>query len=199
MITRRFDPAAITSSEIGKLAEDLNQGKVIVYPTDTVYGLGGDAAKQQVIDRIFRIKKRDRTKALIVLVSSLAMARQYCRINRAQMAVVRELWQDGQRPTTFILPAKGILPAALSGQGQSLAIRRPQSVWLIKLIKALGRPLISTSLNISGQPPVNDVADIGRIFRPVRPDIVLDAGVCRKVQPSRLIRLGEDGRGELIR
>jgi sua5/yciO/yrdC/ywlC family protein len=125
----------------------LQENKVILYPTDTIWGLGCDAYSYQGIERIRQIKRRDINKNFILLVSSLGMLKQYVKIPSEIVFFLK----SQTRPTSVIYQevCNSYLPLA---KDNSLAFRIVQDEFCRELIKAFGKPIISTSANISGEP-----------------------------------------------
>lgn len=180
-----IDFKKIEKSDIGLIVKALEQGKVIAYPTDTIYGLGCVASKRKAIKKILQIKKRKPGKSLLMLVSSLSMAKKYCRINKKQEAILKKYWPG---PFTFILEGKNVLPLEVRGEKESLALRLPKNGFLIKIIRRAGEPLVSTSLNISGKESLDNLSGIENYFEKDKPDLVIDAGEI-KGRPSQIIDL----------
>lgn len=178
----------------------LRSGGVILYPTDTVWGLGCDARSSQAVRRIFSIKQRSEAKALITLVGSLA---QLERTVTGIPDVAYQLIEYADRPTTIIYdginPAAGIAPELVAADG-TLAVRVTAEEFSRELCLRSRMPLVSTSANLSGRPTPATFAEI-------EPDIVAAADyVCttRRTDttphvPSSIIRLSEDGLFKIIR
>jgi tRNA threonylcarbamoyl adenosine modification protein (Sua5/YciO/YrdC/YwlC family) len=185
----------IKTEEIDSIVNFLNHGKVIVYPTDTIYGLGCIAVDKKAIKKIYRIKKREKGKPMLMLVGSLSVAKKYCRINKAQEKYLSKIWPGA---VSVVLEGKGGLPEELSGGLKSLAIRLPKNNFLLKILKKLGKPLVSTSLNLSGQPPVKSVERISRMLKREKPDLIVDVGPLI-TKPSRLIDLRDVKNIKVIR
>jgi len=182
----KINPKRAGKEEVGEIVRAIKEGKTIAYPTDTVYGLGGDASNARVIQRIYKIKQRDRKYPLIILVGSFKMLSQYCRVNKVQKKYLKNVWPG---PVTAVLESWGRIPRTLSAGEDSLAIRLPKSDFLGKILKKLDAPLISTSLNISGREPISDLSKISQYFGKNKPDLVIDGGKLRKKRPSRLVDL----------
>jgi L-threonylcarbamoyladenylate synthase len=125
----------------------LKRGGVIIYPTETIYGIGGNALRKKVHDRITRIKKRASDRHFIVLVKNLKMIRQLglC-INRRAMAMARAFWPG---PLTLVLESTPATPVALRNRSGGVAVRISSSPFIRKLFDFIDFPLISTSCNIS--------------------------------------------------
>lgn len=170
-------------------AELLRRGGTAALPTDTVYGLSAAADKPRAVRRIARIKERDGKKSFILLISSLAMARKYCFVNKKQAEILKKIWFDrkpGARPVSAILKSRGFLSKELEAAG-SLALRLPRHDFFLSIIRKTGAPVISTSLNISGRKTMADVKKIAKYFREL-PDLAVDAGPLAAA-PSRIADL----------
>lgn len=134
---------------IGYCAQVLRAGGTLLYPTDTIWGLGCDATQPSAVERIYRIKGRPEGKSLLVLVGSLHMLRSYV---EEIPEVALDLLSSYPTPLTVIYPkARGIAPNATAADG-SIGIRLVHHPFCQALLEALGRPLISTSANLSGAP-----------------------------------------------
>jgi L-threonylcarbamoyladenylate synthase len=131
------------------IIEIVKNGGTILYPTDTVWGLGGDATNEKVIDKIYQIKQREADKSLLILVNSYKMLQKYVK------NIPLEIWDILEKsitPTTIIYPNPQNLPQKLLANDGSIAIRVVQHGFASDLIKSVQVPLISTSANLSGQP-----------------------------------------------
>ena len=146
---------------IDKVAAILRSGGVAVLPTDTIYGFHCMYSNKPSVDRIMSLKGRSRSAGLILLASSLGMAdRLVGRWPAGARDILGSLWPA---PVTAILPASRRIPAALRPKG-GVAVRIPAMDSLIELIKKTGEPLVSTSVNRSGKPPLVKIGEIKRIF-----------------------------------
>ena len=175
----------------------LKAGGVILYPTDTVWGLGCDATNAKAVERIYRIKQRQDSKALIVLADSEAMISRY-------VAEVPEVAWDvielATRPTTVIFDRGLNLAPNLLAQDGSVGIRLSREAFSSQLCFHLRKPVVSTSANVSGQPSP-------RIFREIIEEIRQQVDyVVRYRQdditpasPSSVIKLGRGGEVKIIR
>ncbi len=173
----------ITKEQIDVIIEHLQQGKVIAYPTDTIYGLGCLATDKKAIKMIYKIKQRNKSTPLLILVGSYTMLKKYCYVNKLQYEYLKNIWPS---PISAILRKRKTLPEALTGGMKSVAVRLPKNKFLIKIIKRAGKPIVSTSINISGRKSLTDVDNIEKYFGAEKPDLVVDAGEL-KGKPSRLI------------
>ncbi len=191
MIQLRTKAPKITPAIIDLLATSLNAGKVLVLPTDTIYGLSCLATNSKAIRRVYKLKKRDPHKPLIILVSSIAMLKKYVFISPPQNLFLKRVWNSELQPTTVILRHRNILAPELTKDSSGLAARLPKNRFLIKILKKVNCPLVSTSLNLSGRANIYDLSSLSRHFinTTEMPDLVVDFGKCSNSKPSRLIDL----------
>lgn len=131
-----------------KEIEILNNGGIILYPTDTIWGLGCDATQPLAIKRIIELKGRDQSKNLLLLISDIEMLKDYVE-EIPQKAL--ELIEEIKTPLTIIYPKAKNLPISLLSQDETIGIRIPNHEYCQKLLKEFGKPIISTSANISGE------------------------------------------------
>ena len=176
----------------------IQQGGVILYPTDTVWGLGCDAANPQAVKRIYEIKQRADSKALILLVDSLTALE---RVVGDVSEIAKELIANQERPTTVIYPRVSEKYACVAAQDGSVAIRVTSERFSRELCMLLDGPLVSTSANISGQPAPLSFAEISdEILNSV--DYIVKYGretPANSQQPSKIVRLNNDNTIEIIR
>jgi len=160
---------------IAAASELILQGKIVAFPTETVYGLGADATNDSAVRRIYKAKGRPSTNPLIMHVSSAAAAQQWCKSWSRQASALAEAFWPG--PLTMVLPAgDGISPTALSG-GDTVGLRSPDHPIALQLLEQCARPLAAPSANTSGRlSPVKArhvIDDLGG-----RIAAVLDGGPC---------------------
>jgi L-threonylcarbamoyladenylate synthase len=172
----------------------LKQGKTIVYPTDTAYGLGGDFLNKKTRDKIYKIKKRDAKKELSVVANSLSMLKKYCYVNKTEEKIIKKYWPG---PLSVILQVKPKFQKIL---GSTLMTRVPANKIARDLSKGLNKPLISTSANISGKTSCYNVKNVLKQFKEsnFKPDIVIDEGELEKVPVSTIVKV-DDGKIEVLR
>ena len=195
----KIDLDNISKKEIEEISQYFLDGKVVVYPTDTVYGLGCVAIDMKAIKKIEKIKNRTEQKSYILLTKSFCMTKKYAKISKEQDKYLRSVWvartnspkinkKNEENPTTLILDAKlGSLPDCVLKDG-SLAIRLPKNDFLSKILVKVNVPIVSTSLNISGQKPLSSLDDIEKYFKTTKlPDIVIDAGKVSKTKTSKIV------------
>lgn len=164
----------------------ISEGDVIVYPTDTIYGLGCIATSEKAINKIFKIKKIKKKKPLIVLMNSFSMIKKYCYISQEQGKHLKKIWPG---PVTVVLKSRGNLPKIILDDNSGVAVRLPKNKFLITIIKRVNKPLISTSFNITGQETFESPDNLDNYFVSAKPDLVIDAGAIRKARPSKLVDL----------
>jgi L-threonylcarbamoyladenylate synthase len=184
-------------TEIEDALSALQKGKVILYPTDTIWGLGCDATNENAVEKIYSIKKRPESKSMIVLV---ATERDILKYVAAPDLAVFDFIAAQSRPTTIIFDHAIGLADNLIAQDGSVAIRIVQDEFCRHLIKRLQKPIVSTSANISGDPSP-------KIFRDISAEIINSVDHVVKwrqddetsSKPSQIIRWKGEGKYEVIR
>jgi len=170
----------------------LEAGGVIIYPTDTLYGIGGNALDEKVVNRILAIKERPVSKPMSVIVRNIIWAKELAYINKRQEHVLNKIWPG---KVTAVLSKREIIPDMLTSGHKTIGIRVPDHSLTDKLLKLFGYPLISTSANISGQESTQDINEIIDIFSKSltrQPDLILDVGILPKSEPSTVLDLTTD-------
>ena len=185
------------SKEIIKTCEYVEKGSIILYPTDTIWGLGCDATNSTAIDRIFSIKQRILSKSLLILLDEAEKLPLYI---EHIPEIAWDLIEQASRPTTFIYKGVKNLPRNLVAQDGTIAIRIVRNEFCKRLISLLGRPIVSTSANVSGMlTPVsfNQISDT--IKNQVDYIVDTDVSPIEDVKPSTLIRFIDDYSFEVLR
>ncbi|MFA5131066.1 MAG: L-threonylcarbamoyladenylate synthase [Patescibacteria group bacterium] len=195
----KINPKIIKPAIANLVAGSLEIGQVLILPTDTIYGLSCLATDRRAIKKIYHLKKRDPNKPILILVGDVKMAKKYVYISAAQERELKKLWATKERPTTVILKNRRKLPNELTRGSDGLGLRLPKSKFLIKIIKIVKCPLVSTSLNFSGQKTMGDLSRLRYYFpkKNTRPDLVIDAGASPRRRPSRIIDL-RDAKAPII-
>lgn len=208
----------VASKDTDLMVSSLKRGEVIVYPTDTIYGLGCVATNKSAINKIRKIKKREKKKPLLILVSGLAMLKKYCFVSGEQEEYLRKSWEQPHprlslvrrgalKPLTVILKSKGVLPKELTGDSENIAVRLPKNELLLKIIKGVKKPIVSTSLNIGGEKNLNSLENLEKHFKSPRTpftqrgqlfDLIVDAGEI-KSKPSKIIDITDIKKIKVIR
>ena len=184
--------------DIKNAIEVMKKGGVILYPTDTVWGIGCDATNAEAVKRVYEIKQRDDSKALICLVDSDARMQRYVR-NVPDVA-----WQiidcAPERPTTLILDGAVNLAPNLIAEDGSIGIRITNEPFSKELCYRFQKAIVSTSANISGEPAAQNYRDIDpRIIEAVDYVCWTRRQEHQPHQPSSIIRLRPNGEVEIIR
>ncbi|RYD58767.1 MAG: threonylcarbamoyl-AMP synthase [Sphingobacteriales bacterium] len=183
--------------DIKKCVETISAGGTILYPTDTVWGLGCDALNENAIDKIFDIKNRPREKSLIVL---LADARSVIQYVAAPHPDIIDILENFDRPTTVIYDGALSFPLNAVHADGSIAIRVTRDPFCKALIKRLQTPVVSTSANLSGEPtPATFDAIQDEIKQRVDYVVKYRQDDMTIKPPSRLVRIKDDGSLEIIR
>lgn len=136
------------SGEIEKSLEILREGKLLLYPTDTVWGIGCDATQSLAVQKIYQLKQRDISKPMIILVDNLERLSELVEVPQAAQA----LMQQARKPLTIVYENPKGLSTNLLSNNQTLAIRLTENPFCKSLIQALRKPIVSTSANRSGAP-----------------------------------------------
>ncbi len=139
-----------------KVLEALRAGKLVVYPTDTVYGLGADATNSAAIDLVYSVKQRPREQPISVLVADFDMLYSYAKANQAQKKVLEEQLPG---PYTFILEPR----QKMSVSDGNIGFRIPKH-WCTKIAKELGKPITTTSANIHGRETPSTITELRKTF-----------------------------------
>ena len=147
----------IFDEDIKNSLKVLKKGGVILYPTDTVWGLGCDATNSQAVEKIFRIKSRSDSKSLIILVDSISMLERYV---KEIPAIASDLIEVSDTPLTIIYPKAKNLAAGIPAEDGSVGIRICTDKFCNELIGKYMRPIVSTSANISGEPAPSNFGEI---------------------------------------
>lgn len=174
---------------IEEIINNLKRGNTILYPTDTVWGIGCDATDEDAIKKVYKIKNRIESKSLIILVDSIEMLKNY--IDKIPDSILRVL-EDLKKPTTIIYNNPKRLPSNAIASDNTIAIRIPQDEFCQKLIKEFGKPIVSTSANISGNPTPKSFVEISEaILNSV--DYVVDLHQDKRAEKSSTILKIVDG------
>jgi L-threonylcarbamoyladenylate synthase len=184
-------------SDINKAVEVLKAGGVILYPTDTIWGIGCDATSSKAVNKVYKIKQRSSASPLLVLLDDEKKITQYV---KEVPDILWDLLKNIDAPTTIIYPSAKNLAKELLARDGSIGIRIAKNEFCQKLIGAFGKPIVSTSANLSGaKPPVT--------FRDISPaliekaDYVIESyrNVINKIKASTIIKIKPNGEFEIIR
>lgn len=182
--------------EILNAVQVLKDGGLILYPTDTVWGIGCDATNMEAVEKVFQLKQRKDSKALICLVADDRMLGRYV---KEIPKVAYDLFEVSDDPITIIYDDAQNLATNLIAEDKSIGIRIPDDDFCFQLIRRFGKPIVSTSANVSGKPTPKSFAEItSHILKGV--DYVVNLHrekVCAK--PSSIIKLSANGKVKIIR
>jgi len=183
--------------DIKKALEVLKKGGTILYPTDTVWGLGCDATNVQAVARLYEIKKRQDSKSMLVLIDQDGRLNSYV---REIPEIAWELIDASDKPITIIYPLAKNLAANLIAEDGSIGIRISGDEFCVELIKRFNKPIVSTSANISGEPTPSLFSEISEEIKE-SVDYVVEwrQEDTTKNPPSSIIKLGEGGVFKIIR
>ncbi|MDB5203333.1 MAG: threonylcarbamoyl-AMP synthase [Ferruginibacter sp.] len=187
----------LIDDDLAASLQTLQQGGLILYPTDTVWGIGCDATNAGAVARIYQLKNRNEEKSMIVLLADEAQVLQY---TSQQDLRVFDYLKNVHKPVTVIYQQAKNLASNLVNRDGSIAIRLVRDKFCIELIRRFGKPIVSTSSNVSGYPPPTNFLDI---------DVKIKSGVDYIVQhrqddltpatPSTVIKLDADGEIIILR
>lgn len=182
---------------VDKCIEVLREGGIILYPTDTVWGIGCDATNEEAIQRVYKLKRSEDKRSMLCLCYNADMVVRY--VNRAP-GIAFEVMELSDKPLTAILPgAVGVAESLIPDEG-TLGVRIPQHDFCQALLRKFGKPIVSTSANISGEATAPRLKDVAReIIDGV--DYVVHPRFEGKptLKPSAIIAFGEGGEVSIIR
>ena len=185
------------TKDIKAAVEVMKKGGVILYPTDTVWGIGCDATNEAAVQRIYEIKRREESKAMICLVDSDNRIQRYV---REVPDVAWDVMNIATRPTTVILDGANGLAKNLIAEDGSIAMRITQEEFSKELCYRMQKPIVSTSANISGEPASHNYCDIAEeILQAVDYVCTSRRNEHKPHKPSSIIRLRKDGEVTIIR
>ncbi len=182
--------------ELEKAILTLKRGGTILYPTDTVWGIGCDATNADAIDKIYALKKREDSKSMICLVSDFKMLQQYL---EEIPEVAYDILKYAKKPTTIVYDRPLHVAENIIAEDNSLAVRVVRDPFCSKLIRKLKKPIISTSANLSGKPTPLSYEEIPKVILEGVDYIVNLPLQNKKAKPSSIIKIGGDSTVKIIR
>ena len=185
------------NEDIKNACEILKKGGIILYPTDTIWGIGCDATNEEAVQRIFALKQRSDSKAMLVMIDTPAKLEVYV---SEVPEIAWDLIEVADKPLTIIYPGGKNLADGLLSEDRSVGIRVSNEQFSKKLCERFRKPLVSTSANISGQPSPSSYSEISEEIRNGVDYIVRyrrEENI--KCKPSGIIRLGVDNSIQIIR
>ena len=182
--------------EVRKACEVLKYGGIILYPTDTIWGIGCDATNELAVKRIYELKHREDNKAMLVLLDDVGKLASYVEVPD----VAYELLEVNDKPMTIIYPNAKNLAKNLIAQDRTIGIRITSEAFTKALLYRFRKPIVSTSANISGEPSPKCFAEISDAVKSVV-DYVVDfrQEETSNPAPSSIIKLGVGGEIQIIR
>jgi L-threonylcarbamoyladenylate synthase len=184
------------SEHIAAAENALKEGRIILYPTDTIWGIGCDATNTEACQRIIDLKGRSADKSFVLLADSFQMIEKYV---PDFPSVCYDLADFAEKPLTIIYPgAQGLAPNVLATDG-SVAIRLTKDPICLRLIRAIRKPVVSTSANISGEPSPTFFGDISEAIKSGVDAIVMERIMEKCAAPSQIIKIGLDSSVKVIR
>ncbi len=185
------------AEDIKTAVQTLRRGGLILYPTDTIWGIGCDASNEEAVRRIFQLKQREDSKAMICLVDNANRMQRYL---RQVPDVAWDLVEFAEKPLTLILDGAVNLPPSLIAEDGSVGIRVTRENISHELCYRYERAIVSTSANISGAPSPSCFAEISEEIKKGVDYIMLSRqNDLSKSKPSQIIKLGLDGQIQIIR
>lgn len=182
--------------EIYKVYEILKKGGIILYPTDTVWGIGCDATNAEAVDKIYKLKQRAEKKAMICLVHNYGLLEKH--VDKVPN-VAYDILDLSVTPTTIIYDNPAGVAENVIAEDNSLAIRVVKHEFCEKLIRRLGKPLVSTSANISGEPTPKSFKEISEVILKGVDYVVNLPSETKNTKPSSIFKLSSSGSIKIIR
>jgi len=187
----------LMENEIQKCVGVLNNGGTILYPTDTIWGIGCDALNDKAVEKVYQLKKRMESKSLIILLDDPEKLKFY--VDKVP-EIAWDLIKNVDTPLTIIYPKGKNLAKNVIGEDNSIAIRIVNNKFCKSLIQVLGKPVVSTSANVSGSPTPLVFKNISKeILNQVDHVVSLYQDEPLNLKPSRIIKLNENGEFRIIR
>ncbi|MBI5373529.1 MAG: threonylcarbamoyl-AMP synthase [Sphingobacteriales bacterium] len=175
----------------------LRNGGLILYPTDTIWGIGCDATNEKAVERVYRLKQREEQRSMIILLADERSLLQYV---AAPDPAVFDYLEQLEKPTTLVFEGALGLPANLVNEDGSIGIRVVRDDFCRHLIRRLGRPLLSTSANISGSPaPANFTEISPAILAGVDYTVTYRRNDLTPRQPSAVVKWNRNGTQTILR
>ncbi|MEE4176598.1 MAG: L-threonylcarbamoyladenylate synthase [Bacteroides sp.] len=183
--------------EIKKIVEVLNLGGTILYPTDTIWGIGCDATNAKAAEKVYKLKGRGKERSLIVLVESVEMLREYVG-DLPELAI--DLIASITEPLTIIYSNARNLAKNVMAADHTIAVRIPRDAFCQDLLHAFGKPITSTSANRSGDPNPLSFSKIEKeILEGVDYVVKTNQNRVNRPKPSTMVRINKDGEIQILR
>lgn len=181
--------------KIHKAVEVMKEGGIILYPTDTIWGIGCDATNREAIDKIYKLKRREETKSMLVLVENERMLQNIVEVS----SLAWDLIDLSDKPTTIIYDEPKNVSENIIAEDNTLGIRLIEPMFLKQLIGKLKHPIVSTSANVSGDKSPKNFNEISDIIKQ-GVDYILDINIdSNSSKSSSIIKLTKDSKVTIIR
>lgn len=196
-MAENIEKMEIDPSDIEAAVDALKAGGIILYPTDTIWGIGCDATNPDAVEKVYELKKRSESKSLVTLVSDMDMIGKYVKVI-PEIAI--NLLEVNDKPMTIIYPGAVNLASNVIAEDGSVGIRVPNNDFCVQLIRKFRKPIVSTSANISGEPaphifeeiPIEIIEGVDHVVDPVYEDGATG-------EASQIIKVGLSSEIEIIR
>lgn len=176
-------------------AEIIKNGGIVVFPTETVYGIGVNSLDEKAIEKLYKVKKRPLNKPISILVENIEMIRKVTNnITKEEEALIKEFMPG---PLTIILEKNDVIPDILTSGTSTIGVRMPENDIALNLIKYVGNPIATPSANISGKPSGVDIQDIKKDFKE-SVDYYIDGGKSKIGIASTIVKI-KDGIPYILR
>lgn len=185
----RIDPRDPHPEDIARAAKFLADGQVIAYPTETIYGLGADVLNRKAVKRIYDLKARDYGLPIAILVADLKMLREITlEVPDSALPLMRTFWPG---PLTILFPASEAIPKGLVTNTGKVGIRISSHPVAAAIVECFGRPITTTSANLSGFPPSLSVKHVHKYFGD-RLSVIIDGGECEPSRGSTVVDIADE-------
>lgn len=179
----------VDEKEIKEIATEIKKGKIVIFPTETVYGIGTNALDEQACNEIFEIKGREKEKPLIVLISDKNMLNTIAKeINEIEKKLIEKFWPG---PLTIVLQKKENIPYIVTAGKEEVSVRMTSGKIAQKLVQEADIPIVAPSANLSGKPTGVNPKDIVKDFEDTA-DYMIDCGIIESELTSTVVKVIEN-------
>jgi L-threonylcarbamoyladenylate synthase len=185
----------IELNKIEWISKVLHSNGLVIYPTETFYALGASCYSQKVIERVFRLKRRESSKPISVIVSGMKMVEEITSERPDLFYSVAERFWPG--PLTLVLKASEKFPEYITGPNKTIGIRWPEHKWMNAMVKETGFPITATSANVSGSSEISTPGKAIEVFKG-KVDLLVDGGETKGGLPSTVLNL-VSGKPKILR
>jgi L-threonylcarbamoyladenylate synthase len=165
----------------------LKAGGIVMHPTETCYGLAVDIFNEDALQKLYKLKKMDTLKPVSIIVASIEDAKKWAEIDEKAEDLMKEFWPG---PYTFLVKRRDTLPMFFNKGMPKVGLRNPSVPSIIKMVETFGRPVTTTSANVSGRPESYDASEfLGQLkglSNSFKPDLIIDAGFIGENKPSTI-------------